>query len=91
MRVARIVGAAALVAACGESKPAAESAPAPAGSAMRMQPPPPDRIGAAPEMTVKTGDKVSWDGGAVMQNFTAKALGRTFDSIIFAGKVSVVH
>ena len=59
MRVARIVSVAALVAACGESKPAAESAPAPAGSAMGVQPPPPDRIGAAPDMTVKPADPVA--------------------------------
>jgi hypothetical protein len=45
---------------------------------------------AAPESAVKAGDKVRWDGGAVMQNFTAKSLGRTFDSIIFAGKVDKI-
>ena len=45
---------------------------------------------AAPETTVKAGDKVRWDGGSVMQNFTAKSLGRTFDSIIFAGKVAKI-
>lgn len=45
---------------------------------------------AAPETDVKAGDKVRWDGGSVMQNFTAKSLGRTFDSIIFAGSVSKI-
>ncbi|MDP3842678.1 MAG: hypothetical protein Q8Q81_08795 [Oxalobacteraceae bacterium] len=42
---------------------------------------------AAPETAVKAGDKVRWDGGMIMQNFTAKSLGRTFDNIIFADKV----
>lgn len=46
---------------------------------------------AAPETPVKAGDKVRWDGGSVMQNFTAKSLGRTFDSIIFASKVVLVQ
>lgn len=45
---------------------------------------------AAPETTLKVGDKVRWDGGSVMQNFTAKSLGRTFDSIIFASKVAKI-
>jgi hypothetical protein len=45
---------------------------------------------AAPEVAVKAGDKVQWDGGSVMQNFTAKSLGRTFDSIIFAGQVAKI-
>lgn len=45
---------------------------------------------AAPETTVKVGDKVSWDGGSVMQNFTARSLNRTFDQIVFAGGLSVV-
>lgn len=42
---------------------------------------------AAPETALKAGDKVRWDGGMIMQNFTAKSLGRTFDNIIFADKV----
>ena len=45
---------------------------------------------AAPETAVKVGDKVTWQGGSVMQNFTARSLNRTFDQIIFAGGVSVV-
>lgn len=45
---------------------------------------------AAPETTVKVGDKVSWDGGSVMQNFTARSLNRTFDQIVFAGGLNVV-
>jgi hypothetical protein len=44
---------------------------------------------AAPEAKVKAGDKVSWDGGSVMQNFAAKSLNRTFDQIIFAGGLNV--
>lgn len=46
---------------------------------------------AAPEATVKPGDKVRWDNGMVMRNFNAKSLGRTFDQIIFASKVTVVQ
>lgn len=45
---------------------------------------------AAPETQVKVGDKVTWDGGSLMQNFTARSLNRTFDQIVFAGGVSVV-
>ena len=45
---------------------------------------------AAPETALKKGDKVSWDGGAVMQNFTAKSLNQTFDKIVFAGGIAVV-
>lgn len=44
---------------------------------------------AAPETQVKAGDKVSWDGGAMMSNFTAKSLNRTFDKIVFAGGLAV--
>jgi hypothetical protein len=45
---------------------------------------------AAPETAVKVGDKVSWDGGMVMQNFNAKSLNRVFDRIEFAGGVTVL-
>lgn len=45
---------------------------------------------AVPEAPVKMGDKVAWDGGAVMQNFQAKSLNRTFERIVFAGGVNVV-
>lgn len=44
---------------------------------------------AAPETAVKVGDKVSWGGGMVMQNFNAKSLNRTFDRITFADGVTV--
>jgi hypothetical protein len=44
---------------------------------------------AAPETQVKAGDKVSWDGGMVMHNFTSSSLNRKFDEIVFAGAVRV--
>jgi hypothetical protein len=34
-------------------------------------------------ITIKVGDIVEWGNAAVMQNFTAKSLGRTFESILF--------
>lgn len=45
----------------------------------------------APETAVKSGDKVNWVDGAVIQNYTAKPLGRTFERIIFADHVAVVQ
>lgn len=45
---------------------------------------------AAPETVVKVGDKVRWAGGAMMHNFTAKSLGRTFEQIVFASALTVV-
>lgn len=44
---------------------------------------------AAPETSIKAGDKVSWDGGMVMRNFSSKSLNRNFDEIIFASAVRV--
>lgn len=44
---------------------------------------------AAMETPMKAGDKVQWQGGTQMSNFTARSLGRTFDKIIFAQAVSV--
>jgi hypothetical protein len=44
---------------------------------------------AAMETPMKAGDKVQWQGGTEMSNFTAKSLGRTFDKIIFASGVNV--
>lgn len=44
---------------------------------------------AANEVATKPGDKVQWQGGSVMSNFTAKSINRTFDSIIFASSVNV--
>lgn len=46
---------------------------------------------AAPETKVKAGDKITWDGGMVMNNFNAKSLNRTFDAIVFAGGIKVVQ
>ena len=45
---------------------------------------------AAMETPMKPGDKVQWQGGSQMNNFTAKALGRTFERITFASSVAVV-
>ena len=45
---------------------------------------------AAAETPMKAGDKVQWQGGTEMSNFTAKSLGRTFDKITFASGVNVV-
>ena len=45
---------------------------------------------AAMETPMKAGDKVQWQGGTEMSNFTAKSLGRTFDKITFASGVNVV-
>jgi hypothetical protein len=44
---------------------------------------------AAMETPMKAGDKVQWQGGTQMSNFTARSLGKTFDKIIFAQAVSV--
>ncbi len=45
---------------------------------------------AAPQASVQVGENIAWNGGAVMQNFAAKALGRTFDQIIFVGTIAVL-
>ena len=57
MKITWFVAAATLLAACGETKPAAQSVPA-ADSTQRIQAPPPDRIAPAPEMTVRPADPV---------------------------------
>jgi hypothetical protein len=46
---------------------------------------------AANETPMKKGDKVRWEGGSTMRNFTARSLGRTFESIIFAQSVAVTN
>lgn len=46
---------------------------------------------AAPVVTLKAGDTVSWSGGTVMSNFTSESVNRTFDEIVFVGKVNVVN
>ncbi|HET6720970.1 MAG TPA: hypothetical protein VFH22_15060, partial [Rhodocyclaceae bacterium] len=43
---------------------------------------------AAPVAPLNVGDKIRYEDGATMHNFTSKALGRTFPSIIFVGSVS---
>lgn len=45
---------------------------------------------AAPEMKVKNGDTIQYSGAMVMQNFTSKALKRTFDKILFVDNAKVV-
>jgi len=44
---------------------------------------------AATEVALKAGDKIQWQGGSEMRNFTAKSLNRTFERITFASSVSV--
>jgi hypothetical protein len=44
---------------------------------------------AASKTSVPKGATISYPDGAVMTNFTSKALNRTFDSIIFVDKVKV--
>mgnify|MGYP006928184580 CR=1 FL=1 len=45
---------------------------------------------AAPQTTLNNGDIISWSGGAPMQNFTSKSLGKTFDTIYFVGAVNQI-
>ena len=45
---------------------------------------------AASAVKANVGDTVSWAGGAMMQNFTSKAMRQTFDQILFVDKVAVV-
>ena len=40
---------------------------------------------AVPQMKLKTGDSVNFQGGMVMNKFDSKTLHRTFDKIIFSG------
>lgn len=40
---------------------------------------------------VKAGDKLRWNSDMVMRNFEAKALGRTFDQVVFADHVEVIR
>ena len=42
---------------------------------------------AAPEAKFAVGDKILYQNGAVMRNFSSKGAGRTFPSIIFTGGV----
>lgn len=43
---------------------------------------------AVPTMKVKVGQEVSFTPGAVMNNFTSKTLGRTFEKIVFSAGVA---
>lgn len=44
---------------------------------------------ASPRDTrLEKGSQVGWSGGAVMRNFAAESLGRTFDRILFVGSVT---
>lgn len=45
---------------------------------------------AAPEAQLTAGEKVTWDAGMVMRNFTAKSINRTFDEIVFAGAARAI-
>ena len=45
---------------------------------------------AASKFKVAKGDNVGYSNGTVMSNFHSKSLNRTFDSIIFVDKASVV-
>lgn len=45
---------------------------------------------AASKFKVAKGDTVGYSNGAVMSNFHSKSLNRTFDSIIFVDRASVV-
>jgi len=40
---------------------------------------------AVSQMKVVVGSKMAFEPGSVMENFTSKSLGRTFDTIIFSG------
>lgn len=46
---------------------------------------------AAMQTPMKPGDRIEWQGGSEMRNFTAKSLGRSFDRVVFASAVAVVH
>jgi hypothetical protein len=46
---------------------------------------------AAPKMDVQKNMRVRYSEGVYMSNFFSKSLGRTFDSILFVGTVSVVQ
>ena len=47
-------------------------------------------VASAP-VAVSVGDKVAYTSGAVMKNFTSNTLNRSFESIIFVGKLAVVN
>lgn len=43
---------------------------------------------AAPETQLTAGERIRYSSGAMMHNFSSKALGRSFPSILFVGKVT---
>lgn len=45
---------------------------------------------AAPATEVKKGDTIRFPNGTVMSNFFSKRLQRTFDEILFVGRIKVV-
>jgi hypothetical protein len=46
---------------------------------------------ATPETTVSEGDRIAWQGGSVMREFTSNTLNRTFDEILFVGSVEILN
>ena len=44
---------------------------------------------AAPETAISVGQTINWSGGSAMQNFSSRALDRTFDEIFFVGAIQV--
>ncbi|MCU7918919.1 MAG: hypothetical protein KZQ95_11250 [Candidatus Thiodiazotropha sp. (ex Epidulcina cf. delphinae)] len=44
---------------------------------------------AVPEIEVKAGDRVYYNDGPAMQNYKSRTLDRTFESVIFLGRVVV--
>jgi len=44
---------------------------------------------AAPEVKIKTGQKISWKGGTAMRNFASQSLNRSFDEIFFVSLVKI--
>lgn len=44
---------------------------------------------AAPQSHISVGDRIAWQGGNTMMNFTSKSLNRSFDTIDFVASVTV--
>lgn len=44
---------------------------------------------AGPQTPVKVGDEISTSGGSLMNNFKSKSLDKTFEWILFVGKINV--
>lgn len=44
---------------------------------------------AAPQSRISVGDRIAWQGGNTMMNFTSKSLNRSFDRIDFVASVTV--